>query len=88
MKTVAFIGRVNGVSGDYANVSITPENSMEILDSQCPNWMLEQSGIKVGDEFRLSIDDGKAAFTRLPPKEITRERVEEIRKGFLNRWNF
>lgn len=92
-KTLAsFIGRVECISIDTAHVLLTNEKTGECLESQCDPEMLHENGIGAGDEFRCEILRHKGTtatrFFRLPPKKLSKERVEQIRGSFSERWQF
>jgi hypothetical protein len=92
-KTLAsFIGRVESFIGDQASVLLINEQTGERLESRCDTEILRDNGIGVGDEFRCEVIRSKGAtitrLSRIPPKPLSKERVEQIRVGFEGRWKF
>jgi len=92
-KTVAsFVGRVESLIGDSASVLLINEQTGERLESRCDADVLRESAIGAGDEFRCEVVRCKgttaAHFSRLPPKTLSKERVEQIRASFKDRWKF
>jgi hypothetical protein len=92
-KVVAsFVGRVEAEQTDSANVSLVDEATGERLESKCDLEFLRQNGIGTGDEFRCEVirvgGTTSTQLSRLPPKAIPKERVQEVRKQFRDRWNF
>ena len=92
-KTVAsFVGRVEGLVGDSANVLLINEQTRERLESRCDAEVLRENGIGAGDEFRCEVVRSKGAIatrlSRLEPKRLTKQRVQQIRDSFKDRWQF
>ena len=92
-KVVAsFIGRVESLSGDSANVLLVNNQTGERLESRCDAEVLQEKGIASGDEFRFEIVRSKGTtstrLSRIPPKRVSKERVEQIRASFKDRWKF
>ena len=92
-KTVAsFVGRVESLAGDSANVFLMSEQTGERLESRCDSEVLRESGIGAGDDFRCEVIRFKGTtttrFSRLAPKRLSKERVEQIRASFKDRWTF
>jgi hypothetical protein len=92
-KVVAsFIGRVESLSGDSANVLLVNDQTGERLESRCDAEVLQEKGIASGDEFRFEVVRSKGTtatrLSRIPPKRVSKERVEQIRASFKDRWKF
>jgi len=85
------IGRVNVVYEDEAIVTLHFMEQNYTVDATCNSKLLDEKGIKVNDEFQVKfnrVDGGvKAELVYLPPKEITKEQVMEIRNMFKDKWN-
>jgi hypothetical protein len=88
----SFIGRVESLTADSANVLLINDQTGEHLESRCDAEMLRENGIAAGDEFRCEVVRCKGTtatrFSRLPPKTLSKERVEQIRASFKDRWTF
>jgi hypothetical protein len=92
-KVVAsLLGRVVFVGDETANVLLADEASGEKLESKCDVEVLRENGIGMGDEFRCEVVRARGTTTtrliKLAPKPVTKERVQEVRAQFRNRWNF
>jgi hypothetical protein len=92
-KIVAsFIGKVESLTGDSANVLLINDQTGERLESQCDAEVLRENRIAAGDKFRCEVVRSKGTTTtrlsRLPPKKLSKERVEQIRFSFKDRWTF
>ena len=92
-KVVAsFIGRVESLSGDSANVLLINDRTSERLESQCDTEVLRENGIAAGDEFRCEVVRYKGTtstrLSRLPPKKLSKEQVARIGANFKDRWTF
>lgn len=92
-KPVAsFLGRVDSVGEGNARVHLVSKATGERLESQCDLDVLREKGIGMGDEFRCDIVrvSGMTAtrLVKLPPKPVSKDRVQEVRTQFKDRWNF
>jgi len=92
-KIVAcFLGKVESVHEDGAIVSLMNEATRERVESKCDSDVLRENGIRLGDEFRCEVVRvGGTALTKLsklPPKTVPKEKVQELRAKFRDRWNF
>jgi hypothetical protein len=92
-KPVAsFLGTVDFVGERNARVHLISEATGERLESHCDLEILSENGIGRGDEFRCDIVriGGMTAtrLRRLAPRPVSKERVQEVRAQFTNRWNF
>ncbi len=92
-KPVAsFLGRVDSVGEENARVHLISEATGERLESQCDLDVLREKGIGMGDEFRCDIVriSGMTAtrLVKLAPRPVSKERVQEVRTQFNDRWNF
>lgn len=88
----SFFGRVESVGEDSAAVIMKNETTGESLESRCDLEVLRENGLQQGDEFRCEVVRAKGTattrITRLPPKEVTKEQVRQVRLEFEERWNF
>lgn len=88
----AFVGHVETFIGDSANVVLINEQTGERLESRCDAEVLRENSIGAGDEFRCEVVRSKGAtatrLSRMPPKTLSRERVQQIRASFKDRWQF
>jgi hypothetical protein len=88
----AFVGRVETLIGDSANVILVNEQTGERLESRCDAEVLLENSIGAGDEFRCEVVRSKGAtatrLSRMPPKTLSKERVQQIRASFKDRWQF
>jgi hypothetical protein len=92
-KPVAsFLGTVDFVGERNARVHLISETTGERLESHCDLEVLSENGIGRGDEFRCDIVRiGRMTATRLrklAPRPVSKERVQEVRAQFKDRWNF
>jgi hypothetical protein len=92
-KVVAsFLGRVESVGPGFGIVSLINEDNGESLEAQCDLEVLNENGLRRGDEFRCEVLRMPGAtstrIVRLPLKPVSKERVEEVRRRFQNRWAF
>jgi hypothetical protein len=93
IKTLAsFVGRVESFVGDSAHVILVNEQTGEQLESRCDTELLRDNGVAVGDDFRFEVVRSKGTTStrlcRIPPKVVSKERVEQIRASFKDRWKF
>jgi hypothetical protein len=83
---------VETLNGESANVVLMNEQTGERLESRCDVEVLRENGIGNGDEFRCEVLRSKGAtstrLSRVPPRPLSKERVEQIRARFKNRWHF
>lgn len=88
----AFVGHVESLIGDSANVILVNEQTGERLESRCDADVLRENSIGAGDEFRCEIVRFKGTtatrLSRMPPKTLSTERVQQIRASFKDRWQF
>ncbi len=92
-RTIAsFLGRVEACGETWATVLLVNEESEERLESRCDSEVLRAAGIAAGEEFRCEVvRDGATTSTRLvklPPRVLSRARIDEIRNAFEDRWDF
>jgi len=92
-KVIAsFGGRVESSSGEFAIVLLINERTGERMESRCDAEVLLENRISVGDYFRFEITRHKGMtstrFSKLPPKPLSKERLEQIRASFKDRWTF
>lgn len=78
-NSISFIGRVECFVNDQARVTLINEQTKEQLESECTIEILNENGIGEHDEFRCEVANGFAKLTRLVPKEISKEQLDEIR---------
>jgi hypothetical protein len=92
-KVVAsFLGRVESVGPTSGVVSLVNEGNGESLEAECDLEVLNENGLRRGDEFRCEVWRKAGSTTtrivRLPPKPVSKERIKEVRGMFKERWNF
>ena len=88
----AFVGHVETLIGDSASVVLINEQTGERMESRCDAEVLRENSIGAGDEFRCEVVRSKGAtatrLSRMPPKPLTKERVQRLRADFKDRWQF
>lgn len=88
----AFVGHVESLIGDSANVVLVNEQTGERLESRCDADVLRENSIGAGDEFRCEVVRSKGTtatrLSRMPPQALSKERVQQIRADFKDRWQF
>jgi hypothetical protein len=92
-KVVAsFAGRVESMSGAAARVLLINERTGERMESHCDAEVLHDNGIAAGDEFRFEVMRRRGTtatrFSKLGPKPVPQEMLDEIRASFEDRWSF
>lgn len=88
----SFAGRVESMSGDAARVLLVNERTGERMESRCDAEVLHDNGIAMGDEFRFEVIRARGTtatrFSKLGPKPVPKEVLDEIRASYADRWSF
>jgi hypothetical protein len=88
----SFVGRVESMSGAAARVLLMNERTGERMESRCDAEVLQENGIAGGDEFRFEVLRSRGAtttrFSKLDPKPVSKEKLDEIRAAYEDRWSF
>ena len=84
-RLASLLGRVESFAESEAIVSLLNEKTGDRLEAECDPESLKAAGISEGDEFRCevvrTIGGATVRFVRLEPKQVSEDRVSQIRQG-------
>ncbi|MCI0538944.1 MAG: hypothetical protein L0Z50_27370 [Verrucomicrobiales bacterium] len=84
-RLASLLGRVESFALGEVIVSLLNEKTRDRLEAECDPESLNAAGIREGDEFRCevvrTIAGAMVRFMRLEPKQVSKDRVFQIRQG-------